>query len=264
MCVLCDVTVLRRLAAPFDSLSPLERADAIREAREAAAVVSLDIAEAVLRGEAVDVGDPDLYSQHVLATAREEGVLSGSDTMRWRTELAGPRGPHDPRVQAFLSSCAEAVADYQAGEVERRRVLERYLEVRGEQVGFASIGRDGEMWFESRGDHYTVLTDEEAMDIAVHRLTDGLPAMSAEELLPYSRLPASAMDVLESIRGRPAEEAAEVLAGIVDVALMAEDRVVQGGYAAFFAGEEGTRTEDTDFGEHVIVRLYAEHEDDRH
>src|SRR3954468_20685460 len=140
MCVLCDLTVLRRLGAPIDSLSPQERADAIREAREAAAVVSLDIAEAALRGETVDTADPELYSQHVLATAREEGVLSGSDTMRWRTELAGPRGPHDPRVQAFLSSCAESVADYEARAAERRKVLERYLEVRGDKVGFESIG----------------------------------------------------------------------------------------------------------------------------
>ncbi|MDB4948572.1 MAG: hypothetical protein JWM27_1221 [Gemmatimonadetes bacterium] len=258
MCVLCDVTVLRRLGAAFDTLSPTERAEAIREAREAAGVVSPELAESVLRGETLDAGDPELYSRHVLATAKEEGVLSGSDTLRWRTELA--RGPQDPRVQAFLSSCAEYVADYQAGAVERRKVLERYLEVRAQDVKFSSIGRDGEIWFGHRKDTYAVLTDDEAMDIAIFRLTEGLPSMPAEELLPYTRLPASALDVLEGIRGRPAEEASEVLAGIVDVALMAEDRVVRDGYAAFFAEEEGTASDDTDFGEYVIVRLYPDDE----
>ena len=263
MCVLCDVTVLRRLGASFDSLAPGERADSIREAREAAGVVAPELAEGVLRGEKLDAADPELYLRHVLDTAREEGVLSGSDSIRWRGELAGPRGPQDPRVQAFLSSCAEFVADYQAGAQERRKVLERYLEVRGTAVEFASIGRDGEIWFEHRGDRYTVMTDDEAMDIAVYRLTDGLPQMSAEELLPYTRLPASALDVLESIRGRPAEEAADVLAGIVDVALMAEDRVVRDGYAGFFAEGEGMLSEDTDFGEYVVVRLYPDKDDGR-
>jgi hypothetical protein len=263
MCVLCDVTVLRRLGASFDSLGPGERADAIREAREAAGVVAPELAEGVLRGEKVDAADPELYSRHVLATAREEGVLSGSDSIRWRGELGGARGPQDPRVQAFLSSCAELIADYQAGAQERRKVLERYLEVRGAAVEFAAIGRDGEIWFEHRGDRYTVMTDDEAMDIAVYRLTDGLAQMTSEELLPYTRLPASAIDVIEGIRGRPAEEATDVLAGIVDVALMAEDRVVRDGYAGFFAGEEGMASEDTDFGEYVVVRLFHEKDDGR-
>lgn len=257
MCVLCDTAVLRRLGAPLDSLSVQERADAIREAREAAAVVSAELAEAALRGSAPELSDPELYAQHVLATAQDEGVLGSSEVFRWRGVLAGREGLRDPRVQAFLSSCAECVAGYQAGAVERRRILERYLEVRPRDVHFSAIGRDGEVWYEHRGNRYAVLTDEEAMEMAVARLTDALPTVPPENLLPYTRLPASAMDVLEAVRARPADEAADVLAAMVDVALMAEDRVSREGFGPLFTERPEEPMEDADFGDYVVLHLPA-------
>lgn len=257
MCVLCDVAVLRRLGAPFDSLAQQERADAIREARDAAAVISPELADAALRGNAPALDDPQLYDRHVLSTAQEEGVLTSSDAFRWRTALAGPNGLDDARVQAFLSSCAEYVASYLAGAADRRRILERYLEVHTHDVEFAGIGRDGEVWYENRGARYAVLTDEEAMEMAVMRITETLPSLTPEELLPYTRLPASALDVLEAIRTRPQDEAAEVLAGIVDVALMAEDRVSREGFGPLFVEEGEEAMEDSDFGDYVVLHLPA-------
>lgn len=254
MCILCDHETLEILTTPLERLGPGELAEAIRTARDAAGPGVLDYAEEVLRGDTPDELGAEIYGEIVVARALEAGVLSGADATGWGTRLEMVTGALDPRVQAFVSSCAEIIDEYRVMLVDRQQVLERFLESREGELRFGWLGRDGELWFDYRSESLAALAEAEALEIAQRELNEMLHSMDPEILLRYSTLPDTGLDVLIGIQAKPAETADSLLAGLVDLAALATDRIRSGGYSQFFPGE-GEVVEDARFGEWIIVRL---------
>lgn len=259
MCILCNTDSLRLLAAPLGELSNPQLADAVRGAREAAMQLVLDTADTW-----ADYGDseephpsvePEGYIRYVVDRAENDGVLSSPELKPWRDALRRDTLLNDPRVQAFLSSAVEGLALYITQIRDKRAVLERFLEVRPSEVGFGGIGSYGEIFFENEGDRVIVLTDEEAMQITVDQISSGLSAEDPNLLLRYSSLPDEGISILSAAQQGPQERANEILAGIVDVALLAEDTVRQSGYGRFVAAGITDEFSEQRFGDLVILRL---------
>lgn len=255
MCILCDHSTLELLTTPLEQLPTGELANAIRTARDAAGPGVLDHAEAILRDEAPPSVGPELYAEAVVARALEAGVLKSSEAYSWGTRLEQDRGVQDPRVQAFVSSCAEIVDEYRVLLGERRQVLERFLEAHGEPVVFSWLGQDGELWFDYQGELYTVLSLPEAMEIVEREISSTLFTLDPETLLRYSTLPEAGLEVLEGILAKPTDIANGLLAGLIDLPALAEDRVRSEGYAPFFRGDPPRPVEDLQFGDWTIVRV---------
>lgn len=259
MCILCDPDSLRLLVAPLDSLGLLDLADSIGIAREAAAQLVLDTADALQETRdpeaALEGVGPDGYVSYVVERAERDGIADAAEVGGWRAVLESGEILEDPRVQAFLSSSTEGLAAYMVQIHDRQLVLERFLEIPAGAALFGGIGHYGEISFTSGEDKYVVLSEEEAMQIAVDRISVDLWREDSSELLRYSRLPSDAVDILAAARERPHEEANEILAGIIDLAAFAEDTVRQTGYGRFVA--EGITDEFTEqrFGDYIIVRL---------
>jgi hypothetical protein len=180
----------------------------------------------------------------------------------WNAALANGKGFGDPRVQAFLSSSTEGLAVYLAQLAEKQAVLERFLEVGPGRVQFRGIGQHGEITLEADDERYIVLTEDEAMQIAVDRISSGLWQEDAQRLLMYSSLPDDAIDILQSAQQNPADKANEILLGIIDVTALAEDAVRQRGYGAYVAEDVTDDFFEQRFGDLVIVRLRPGDEDE--
>jgi hypothetical protein len=258
MCILCDHETLELLTTPLDRLRPGDLADAIRAARDAAAPGVLDHAESVLRGEAPSRINLEIFEEVVVDRAMEAGVLSSADAYAWGERLRRERTAPDPRALAFVAACAEIIDEYALMVTERRQVLERFVEAHGDSAAFAWLGRDGELWFDYRGELYCVLSESEALEIAEQELSTTLHSLGAEELLRYTTLPDTGLEVLEGIRAKPTDVANSLLAGLIDLAALADDRVRSMGFAPFFLAEQGRPVEDLRFGEWVILRALAE------
>lgn len=254
MCILCDHGTLELLTAPLDSLAPGRIAEAVRAAREAAGPGVLDHAEAALRGEAPPLAEAGLYDV-VVARAVESGVLNSMDASAWSAWVEEGDGLRDPRVQAYLSACAEILDQYFVMLAERKQVVERFVESSNGVVAFLGLGPDGELWFDYDGESYVALEVEEALEIVQRELGTMLHTFDAELLLRYSNLPETAGDVIAGILTKPIETANGILSGLVDLPLLAEDRVRATGYAPFFRGEPPRPVEDLRFGEWIIVRI---------
>jgi hypothetical protein len=254
MCILCDHGTLELLTRPLERLEPGQLGNAIRTARDAAGPGVLDHAEVVLRGEVAPATGAELYAEIVVARAVEAGVLKSAEAFGWDTRLTTERGTLDPRVQAFVSSCAEILDDYRVLLDERRQVLERYLETNGTSITFAWLGQDGELWFEYQDELYAVMAQAEAMEIVERELSEQLHTIGADTLLRYTMLPDTGLDILQGILKRPAEAANALLAGMIDLPALADDRVRLSGYAPFFPGDTERTVEDLRFGEWVIIR----------
>lgn len=258
MCILCEPKTLELLTSPLARFAPGQLAEAIRVAREAAGAGVLDYAETVLRGAAAAEVDSELYAEIVVGRARDAGLLDRSETNGWGVRLRTATAAPDPRVQAFLSSCAEIIDEYRILLAESRQVLARFLETPPDALGFTGIGQDGELWFEHRGESYTVLSEAEAMEIVERELREQLQSLSAEVLLGYSKLPDAGREVIAEVQARPAEVANEILAGMIDLSALADDRVRLEGYGPFFRNEAGGSVEDLRFGEWIVIRLSQE------
>jgi hypothetical protein len=254
MCILCDNGTLELLTTPLERLEPGQLGNAVRTARDAASPGVLDHAEAVLRGESPPNAGVELYSEIVVARAVEAGVLKSADAFGWDTRLTTEHGSLDPRVQAFVSSCAEILDDYRVLFAERRQVLERFLETSADSLVFVWLGQDGELWFEYQDELYAVLGQMEAMEIVERELTESLHTLGAQMLIRYTMLPDTGIEVLEGILARPPEAANALLAGMIDLPALADDRVRVMGYAPFFPGDGEKTVEDLRFGEWVIIR----------
>ena len=254
MCILCDHGTLEILTLPLESLTSGRIAEAVRAAREAAGPGVLDHAEAVLRGDAEPFAEVGLYDE-IVARALESGVLTSVDATAWAARLEAGEGMRDPRVQAFLSSAAEILDEYAVLFAERRQIVERFVEAPESAVTFLGLGPDGELWFDFDGESYVALSVEEAMEIVQRELGTSLHTFDAEVLIRYSNLPDTAGDVLAGILSKPSEAANGILSGIVDLPLLAEDRVRAVGYAPFFRGDPPRPVEDLRFGEWIIVRI---------
>jgi len=258
MCVLCDRENLRLLVAPLTSLSHRQLADAVAVAREAAWQLVLDTADAVSEDEHPEISrslGPDCYIDYVVERAERDGALRGDETLEWNEALRDDTIYRDPRVQAFLSSAAEGLASYILQIRGHKEALELFLEERNGGVTFAGIGASGEIIFDRAAERYVVLNDEEALRIAMDRLAASLYSEDPRWLLEYTNLPVGAADVLAAMQQGPPERANDILAGIVDLQALAEDRVRQIGYAPFVA--EGVTEEFSEqrFGDRIIIRL---------
>lgn len=254
MCILCDHGTLELLTAPLESLSPGRIAEAVRSAREAAGPGVLDHAEAVLRGDAESVVDGSLYDE-VVGRALESGVLSSMEATAWAARLEAGEGLRDPRVQAFLSSSAEILDEYAVLLTERKQVVERFVEAPEGAVTFLGLGPDGELWFDFEGESYVALSADEAREIVQRELGTTLHTFDADVLMRYCSLPDTASDVVAGILAKPTDVANGILGGLVDLTLLAEDRIRSVGYAPFFRGDPPRPVEDLRFGEWIIVRI---------
>lgn len=255
MCILCDHETLELLTTPLDQLPPGQLANAIRTARDAAGPGILDHAEAVLRGEAAHGAGVELYADIVVARALEAGVLRSADAYGWGTRLASERGHLDPRVQAFVSSCAEILDDYRILLDERRQVLDRFLEAHNAPVSFAYLGQDGELWLDYQGEAYAVLSEGEAIEIVERELSTTLHSLDPETLLRYTTLPDAGLELLQGILAKPEEVADSLLSGLIDLPALADDRVRAEGYAPYFSSDGSGPAEDLRFGDWIIIRL---------
>lgn len=258
MCILCDHGTLDKLTVPLERLGPGELAEAIRTARDAAGPGIMDEAEAMLRGESAGEVDAEIFGEVVVARAREAGVLSDADAFHWNEALTRAPASDDPRVLAFISSCAEMLDDYRLLVRERKQVIEMFMESRDDGVTFSWLGRDGELWFDYRGETYAALSEMEALEVVERELAGTLHTSTAQSLLRYTTLPDTGVEVLEGILAKPAEQADALLAGLIDIGALADDRVRASGFAPFFQNEQSRPVEDMRFGEWVIVRVCAE------
>ena len=260
MCVLCEKENLRLLVSPLASLSHRELADAIVIAREAAWQLVLDTADAITErdpdgdGLSPHVG-PDGYLDYIVDRAERDDAVESEVASAWNAALVDESILRDPRVQAFLSSAAEGLANYILQIRDHQKALELFLEERNGAVVFAGIGLNGEILFDRAEERFVVLNDEEALRIAMDRMVAGLCKEDPRHLLTYTNLPPGAADVLAAMQQGPPDRANDILAGIVDLHGLTEDRVRQVGYAPFVA--EGVTDEFSEqrFGDRVIIRL---------
>ena len=258
MCVLCEKGNLRLLTAPLGTLGHRQLAESIGLAREAAWQIVLDTADAIAESAEVDACQqlgPEGYFDYVIDRAERDGVLQSPDLEGWHQALRDASIYSDPRVQAFLSSAAEGLADYILQMREHKEALELFLEERNGGVVFAGIGPSGEIVFDCGPARYVVLSEDEGLRIAMDRLADDLCQEDPRWLLEYTNLPVGAADVLAAMQQGPPDRANDILAGIVDLKALTEDRVREVGYAPFVA--EGVTEEFSEqrFGDRVIVRL---------
>jgi hypothetical protein len=258
MCVLCEKENLRLLVAPLSSLTHQQLANAIAVAREAAWQLVLDTADAISDGEGEIAPRnlrPDGYLDYVVERAERDSALDPGEIENWNEALADDSILRDPRVQAFMSSAAEGLASYILQIAEHQQALEMFLEERQGGVVFAGVGVSGEILFDRGTERYVVLSDDEALRIAMDKLANGLCKEDPRWLLGYTNLPEGAADVLAAMQQGPQDRANDILAGIVDLHALTEDRVRQVGYAPFVA--EGVTDEFSEqrFGERVIIRL---------
>jgi hypothetical protein len=258
MCVLCDTENLKILVAPLGELTHRQLADAIAVAREAAWQLVLDTADAITEAEQIGVVQnvgPDGYLDYVVERAERDGLIRHSDVLAWSRSFKDRSILEDPRVQAFVSSAAEGLAGYILQIRDHKSALELFLEERNGGVSFAGVGVNGEIVFDRELERYIVMSDEEALRIAMDRLATSLCQEDPRWLLEYTNLPVGAADVLAAMQQGPPERANDILAGIVDLQALTEDRVRQIGYAPFVA--EGVTEEFSEqrFGDRIIVRL---------
>lgn len=254
MCILCDHGTLELLTAPLESLAPGRVAEAVRAAREAAGPGVLDHAEAVLRGDTEPTVDASLYDE-VVGRALESAVLNSMEATAWAARLEAGEGLRDPRVQAFLSSSTEILDEYAVLLTERKQVVERFVEAPEGAVTFLGLGPDGELWFDFESESYVALAAEEAREIVQRELGSTLNTFDAEVLMRYCSLPDTASDVVVGILAKPTDVANGILGGLIDLPLLAEDRIRAVGYAPFFRGDPPRPVEDLRFGEWIIVRI---------
>jgi hypothetical protein len=258
MCVLCDKENLRLLVAPLASLTHRQLADAIAVAREAAWQLVLDTADAITEaeqtGSSQEIG-PEGYIDYVVDRAQRDSAIRETERLLWSSSMRDQSIYWDPRVQAFLSSAAEGLATYILQIREHKKALEQFLEERNGGVRFAGVGVNGEIVFDRGLERYIVLNDDEALRIAMDRLACNLCNEDPRWLLGYTNLPDGATDVLSAMQQGPPDRANDILAGVVDLQALTEDRVKQIGYAPFVA--EGVTEEFSEqrFGERIIVRL---------
>ena len=198
---------------------------------------------------------PEGYVEYVIDRAQRDGVLRDSEASSWSGDHRDGTIYHDPRVQAFLSAAAEGLATYILQIAEHKKALELFLEERNGGVSFAGIGGSGEILFDRGVERYVVLNDDEALRIAMDGVATSLSREDPQHLLEYTNLPLGAADVVAAMQQGPADRANEILAGIVDLQALTEDRVRQIGYAPFVA--EGVTEEFSEqrFGDRIIVRL---------
>jgi len=259
MCILCHTDSLRLLVTPLASISHLELAESIRVAREAAMQFVLDTADAWADDEGSEetlpTVDHDSYIRYVVERAESDGVLDSDGADEWRQTASRAEIINDPRVQAFLSSGVEGLAVYSAQIREKRAVLERFLEVARGATAFGGIGASGEIFFDLDEERFIVLTDDEALQIAMDHVSSELWQEDPARLLRYSSLPDEGISLLTSAQQGPQERANEILAGIVDVPLLVEDMVRQMGYGRFVAAGITDDFTEQRFGDVLILRL---------
>jgi hypothetical protein len=259
MCILCDADSLRLLVVPLEELSTASFVESIRVAREAAMQLVLDTADAWADVEADEEPaysvDPDGFVRYVVDRAEQSDLLDRGEVRAWRQALRSGGILSDPRVQAFLSSSAEGLALYSAQIRDKRGVLERFLELRPGKATFGGVGRSGEIFFDLDDFRYIVLSDDEAMQIAMEQISSELWKEDPNLLLRYSSLPDEAIGLLTTAQQGPQERANEILAGIIDLPLLVEDTVRQHGYGRFVT--EGIADEFTEqrFGDMLVLRI---------
>lgn len=259
MCILCNTDSLRLLVVPLNTVSNSQLVDAIRIAREAAMQLVLDTADAwaELEGsvESTPSVDGEGYLRYVIDRAEHDSVLSGDEARAWHAAFEEGTMLGDPRVQAFLSSAVEGLAIYSSQIREKRTLLERFLEVPPASTRFAGIGTSGEIFLDYDDERYIVLSDDEAMQIAIDHISGELWKEDPARLIRYSSLPDEGISLLTAAQQGPRERVNDILAGIIDVPLLVEDIVRQTGYGRFVAAELTDDFTEQRFGDVIVLRM---------
>lgn len=259
MCILCHSASLRLLVAPLDSLSHLDLSESVRVAREAAMQLVLDTTDTAGElensGAILDELASDTYIEYVVERAERDVVATSEEVSGWNASAEDGSIYLDPRVQAFLSSAAEGLSTYVVHIQDQRAVLERFLEVPSGRIEFAGIGASGEVMFDLGPERYIVLSDEEALQIAIDRVSLSLHDEDPTRLLPYTSLPDAAVEVLAAAQTKGQDEANDILSGIVDLRALAEDVLRQHGYAQLVLENLTQDHTEQRFGDRVIIRL---------
>jgi hypothetical protein len=264
MCVLCNAESLRLLVVPTAELAPLDLAESVRVAREAALQYVLDTVDDLREDPTAELPltvDTEAYVRFVIGRAEEDAVATPAEIRSWTSTLPLEYAA-DARVQAFLSSTVEWLATYRARIDEQRAVLSRYLEARPGTVVFAGVGPSSELYFRHEEYTYVALTDADALQIAMDRVSWGLHREEPQVLLQYTSLPDGALDILSDAQKRPEDEANQVLAGMVDVAALAEDTLRQHGHAWLVADPQLGGATEQRFGDRVVVRFQETEEEE--
>ncbi|HEV2148721.1 MAG TPA: hypothetical protein VGR37_15055 [Longimicrobiaceae bacterium] len=263
MCVLCNAESLRLLVVPAGGLTPLDLAESIRVAREAAVQYVLDTVDDLREDPAADLPltvDTEAYVRFVIERAEEDAVATPAEIRAW-TSVLSIEYASDARVQAFLSSAVEWLATYRSRIDEQRAILSRYLEARAGTVVFTGVGPSSELYFRHDEHTYVALTDADALQIAMDRISWGLHREEPQVLLQYTSLPDGALDILSDAQKRPEDEANQVLAGMVDVAALAEDTLRQHGHAWLVTDPQLGDAVEQRFGDRVVVRFRESEEE---
>jgi hypothetical protein len=262
MCVLCSADNLRLLTAPAGSLAYVQLAESIRVAREAAMQYVLDTIHD-LRDTPGEIPSLEVsaeeYLHYVVERAEEDGVATPGELRAWTSGLHREYAD-DPRVQAFVSSAVEGLARYLSRMADQREALARFLEIRPDGIEFAGVGLSGELYFRHGGEGYAAIDDDEAVQIAMDRVSWNLHREDPAVLLRYTDLPDSALDILVAAQKRPEEEANHVLAGMVDVPALADDSLRQRGHGWLVAENPADVASEQRFGNKVIVRFHLPEE----
>lgn len=266
MCVLCNAESLRLLVVPVGTLAPSKLAESIQVSRDAAVQFVLDTVDALRDdpgGELPLAAEAEEYVRYVIARAEEDAVATPAELREW-TATHPVEYATDPRVQAFVSSAVEWLATYRSRIDEQQAILSRFLEDRSNSVHFAGVGPSSELYFRQGEDTYVALTDADALQIAMDRVSWGLHREEPQVLLQYTTLPDGAVDILSDAQKRPEDEANQVLAGMVDVAALAEDTLRQHGHGWLVADPQEGGVVEQRFGDRVVIRFREpdEEEDD--
>jgi hypothetical protein len=259
MCILCNTDSLRLLVVPLSTISNAQLVDSIRIAREAAMQLVLDTADAWAELESSVENTPSIdgsgYLRYVVDRAEHDAVLAADEARAWHTAFDDGTILVDPRVQAFLSSAFEGLAIYSSQIRDKRTLLERFLEVPPASTRFAGIGASGEIFLDYHDDRYIVLSDDEAMQIAVDQITGDLWKEDPARLIRYTSLPDEGISLLTAAQQGPRERVNDILAGIIDVPLLAEDIVRQTGYGRFVAADLTDDFVEQRFGDVIVLRM---------
>ena len=121
-------SVLSLLTLPFESLTSMEQAVAIRSAR----LAGYEQADEEIRVRSIHAGPypatEESYAEAVVTPARQNGIISDEERETWGNKLGLGEAIGDPRIQSFLSAMSERIAVYRSEHADQaHQAIARWL-----------------------------------------------------------------------------------------------------------------------------------------